>query len=362
MKKHLWLILFFTPQIILGQELINTTLSDFIGKLYVEGKIHGGVLVANNEEIIYQDAWGIAKKASNTALDGSESFSINSMGKMFTSILTLQLVDEGIISLDDNLKTLFEEFNHPRASDITLHDLLSHRSGLRDYFLLQLSSNMPFDISKDSMLTEVGKMELKFEPGTKFNYSNTGYILLCLIVEKYRKKPFYKVMHERIFNVLNMQSTFSKYDLELSQMPDYFKSDGSIAQFADNDFEGDGGEISTLGDMHKFMSALGSEKLLSKQMWNLAFTPHSLPSEVPEDAWPPPHQDPYGYGFSIMELPQSNGTTTKGVAHGGAGMGTCFAVRYLESQLIIVNWNSIFKDPILFDLFDYLASELPRKE
>ncbi len=75
------------------------------------------------------------------ALDGSEVFSINSMDKMFTAILTLQLVDEEIISLNDNLNGLLKDFKHLRSAEITLHDLLSHRSGIRDYFLLQLDEN-----------------------------------------------------------------------------------------------------------------------------------------------------------------------------------------------------------------------------
>ncbi len=91
-------------------------------------------------------------------------------------------------------------------------------------------------------------------------------------------------MNERIFNMLNMKNTFSKCDLNTSQMPDYFREDGSIEQLSGDDFGADEGEISTLSEMHKFMAALGSEKLLSKQMWTLAFTPHSFPSEVSEDA------------------------------------------------------------------------------
>lgn len=357
MKNQIWpILLLLIAHTSFGQKSNNPDLSNFIGKLYVEGKIHGGVLVAAGDEIIYKDAWGIAKKSTNTSLDGNELFSINSIGKMFTSILTLQLVDEGIISLDDNLNTLFKDFDHPRALDITLHDLLSHRSGLRDYFLLQLSGKMPFDISKNEMLTEVAKMDLKFEPGTKFNYSNTGYILLSLIIEKYRGKQFYAVMKERIFDVLEMNNTIPKYDLKSREMPDYFQSDGTISKLEGDDFGGDGGEISSLEDIHKFMSALGSNELLSEQMWTLAFKPHSLPSEVPEDAWPPPHQNPYGYGFSILELPLSENITAKAVAHGGAGMGTSFAIRYLESKRIIINWNNIFKDPILVELIDFLAS------
>ena len=357
MKNHICSIfLVIIAQICTGQEINNSKLSKFIGKLYVEGKLHGGVLIANGDEIIYKDAWGIAKKANNTALNGNELFSINSMGKMFTSILVLQLVDDGIISLEDTLYSLYKDFEHPRASEISIHDLLSHRSGLRDYFLLQLSGKMPFDISKNEMLAKVSEMDLKFEPGTKFNYSNTGYILLSLIVEKYRGKAFYSVMKEKIFDILEMENTFPKYELEPGKISDYFKNDGSIDKLVGDDFGGDGGEISSLEDMHKFMSALGSEKLLSEQMWTLAFTPHSFPSEVPEDAWPPPHQDPYGYGFSILELPYSDNSNAKAVAHGGAGMGTSFAIRYLDSNRIIINWNNVFKDPILVDLINFLAS------
>lgn len=352
---YLLILLAFTTKITFGQGSNSKELSYFIGKLYVEGKIHGGILIANGEDIIYKDAWGIANKEDNSALNGNELFSINSMGKMFTSILILQLVDEGIISLDDNLNDLFEDFKHPEASKITLHDLLAHRSGIRDYFLLQLNGEMSFDITKNEMLERVANMDLKFKPGTKFNYSNTGYILLSLIVEKFREKNFYEVMEERIFNVLKMKNTFPKSELNSNQVSDYFKSDGSIDKLKGDDFGGDGGEISTLEDMHKFMSALGSAELLSQQMWTLAFTPHSFPKEVPEDAWPPPHQDPYGYGFSIMELPYDGDKSAKAVAHGGAGMGTSFAIRYVDSERIIVNWNNMFKNPILIDLINFLA-------
>jgi CubicO group peptidase (beta-lactamase class C family) len=358
MKKLFWTsLVILIAQLSLGQRSSQSEISNFIGKLYVDGKIHGGVLVAEGETIVCQEGWGIASKADNTVLTGKEMFSINSMGKMFSAILVLQLVDEGVISLDNTLDSLYKDFEHPRASEISLHDLLSHRSGLRDYFLLQLSGKIGFDISKDEMLAEIAGLDLKFDPGTKFNYSNTGYILLSLIVEKYRGKPFYEVMEERVFDVLDMQNTFPRYELDPDQVGDYFRSDGSIADLGGDDFGGDGGEISTLEDMHKFMLALGSEKLLSEQTWTLAFTPHSFPSEVPEDAWPPPHQNPYGYGFGIMELPYDDDTTAKAVCHGGAGMGTSFAIRYVDSERIIVNWNNMFKDPILMDLINFLAAD-----
>ena len=357
MKKMIYLLVILAPfHNIFGQPKVKVEdLSRLVCKLYVEGKIHGGVLIAEGNEILYKDAWGIANKSKGIVLKGDEQFSINSMGKMFTAILILQLVEEGKLSLDDKLDELIPDFNHPRSSEITLHHLLAHRSGLKDYYILQMTGQMSEGLSKEEMLSEISKRELKFDPGTKFNYSNTGYVLLGSIIEKYRKIPLDEVLKERIFDPLSMNNSVLVYKYDLNKLPQYFLEDGTILTQGYDIYGGDGAELSTLEDMYKFMFALGSEKLLSKEMWELAFTPHSLPSEVPADAWPPPHQNPYGYGFSLMELPFNGNTTAKAVGHGGAGMGSNIAVRYLDSKRIIINWNNIFKDPKLSDLFNYLA-------
>ena len=353
------LLLFVTSTALLGQQTAKTeSLSTLIGKLYVNGTLHGGVLVAEGENVLYRDAWGIADKTKRTALTGDEQFTINSMGKMFTAILILQLVEEGKLSLNDKLSDMLPEFEHTKAPEITLHDLLAHRSGLRDYFLLQMTGELPLDLPRKEMYVEIGKRDVKFEPGTKFNYSNSGYILLGAIIEKKRKKTLNEVMHEEIFTPLDMKNTVLAFKFDLSKLPQYFFQDGTTLNESTERgviYGGDGAEISTLDDMYKFMMALGSENLLSKEMWDLAFTPHSWPSEVPEDAWPPPHQDPYGYGFSIMELPFDGEQTATAVGHGGAGLGSNFALRFLESKRIIVNWNNIYKNPILFDVINYLA-------
>lgn len=361
MKNLIYLLgLLASSQTLFGQQQIkDENLFHLAGKLYVEGKIHGGVLIAEGNEILYKDAWGIANKSTGTALKGNEQFSINSLGKMFTAILILQLVEEGSLSLDEPLDELLQDFKHPGSSEITLHDLLAHRSGLRDYFLLQLSGQMSQGLNRAEMLEEISKTELKFYPGTKFNYSNTGYVLLGSIIEKYREKPLDQVLKERIFDPLGMNSSKLVYKYDLNKLPQYFLEDGTIMTQGYDIYGGDGAELSTLDDMYKFMLALGSEKLLSKEMWDLAFTPHSLPSEVPEDAWPPPHQNPYGYGFSLMELPYSSNMTARAVGHGGAGIGTNSAIRYLESKRIIITWNNIYKEPSPSDFIDYLAENTP---
>jgi CubicO group peptidase (beta-lactamase class C family) len=108
--------------------------------------------------------------------------------------------------------------------------------------------------------------------------------------------------------------------------------------------------------MYLFLSALGSEKLLKPDSWELIFTPHSLPSEVPEGAWPPPHQDPYGYGFGLMPV-KADGKTYTMVGHGGAGYGSNYAGRILGTKKVIVIYNNMMKNPILTDVFQYVASQ-----
>ncbi|NVN18553.1 serine hydrolase [Muricauda sp. HICW] len=363
MKTKTSIILFLNFAIIciqysIGQQKDKVEgLSNLIGKLYVNGTLHGGVLVAEGQDILYRDAWGLANIDQHTALTVDEKFTINSMGKMFTSILILQLVEEGKLDFEDKLSDMLPEFQHKRVKDITLHHLLAHRSGIRDYGLLQMAGQLPYNLTRDQMLAEIGKMDLKFEPGSKFNYSNSGYMLLGAIIENNRGKSLQEVMQERIFEPLGMRNTSMIYTYDLDELPQYFLQDGTIYQEDDVViYGGDGAEVSTMDDMYTFMMALGSDTLLSKAMWELAFTPHSFPNEVPEDAWPPPHQDPYGYGFSIMELPFDGETTARAVGHGGAGLGSNYALRFLDSKRIIVNWNNIFKNPILFDVITYLAT------
>lgn len=157
MKKLIHLIVILAPfHNIYGQQK-NENLSQLVCKLYVEGKIHGGVPIAKGGEILYKDAWGIANKFKGIALNGNEQFTINNMGKMFTAILILKLAEEGNLSLNDNLNDMLPDFKHPRSSEITLHQLLAHRSGLSDFFMLQLTSQMSKGLSKGEMLSEISK-------------------------------------------------------------------------------------------------------------------------------------------------------------------------------------------------------------
>jgi CubicO group peptidase (beta-lactamase class C family) len=330
-------------------------LQQLVRQLYVAGEFHGGILIAEGEEIILEEAWGLADHQQGQVLTPEHRFATNSMGKMFTAILTMQLVEHGELALDDPLGRHVPAFGHPRAGEVTVHMLLSHRSGLPDYFINQLRGVIPMDMGMPAILETIAGMDLDFEPGTMFHYSNTGYVLLGMIIEGKLGQPFGQVLEERIFEPLGMDDTKHSPEVFGDRVPNYFTEDGRILESAPWFSVGDGAETSSLRDLHRFMLALGSDRLLSEESWNLMFTAHSLPSEVPEGAWPPAHQDPYGYGFTLPSLPYSGDSTALAAGHGGAGLGSNYAVRFLDSGRIVIIWNNMNKRPKRLEIFDYLA-------
>lgn len=344
---------------VMGQAAVETNtdpeLQRLIRRFYVQGDFHGGILIAEGEKVILQEAWGIADHDKGQVLSPEHRFNINSMGKMFTAILVMQLVEQGRLELDDPLSRHLPQFDHPRSEDMSIHMLLCHRSGIPDYFIKQLRGEIPMEAELPSILRTVAGMELDFEPGSMFHYSNTGYVLLGMIMEHKYGKPFAEVLDEQLFGPLGMEDTAHDLNVFGDRVPKYYTQDGRVRDSPDPLFGGDGGETSSLQDMHRFMLALGSERLLSEESWERIFTPHSLPSEVPEDAWPPPHQDPYGYGFSLPQLPYSEGSTALAAGHGGAGLGSNYAVRFLDSDRIVIVWNNIFKTPSLLEVYEHLA-------
>lgn len=137
--------------------------------------------------------------------------------------------------------------------------------------------------------------------------------------------------------------------------PVYYRSNGeAILPVIEIDYTGPGGEKTTLRDLHKFMMAFGTDSLLSKASWNLALQPYSLPEEA-KSKWEP-HQSPYGYGFSIIELPYNDKEKDVTVSHGGAGTGTSsYTLRFLEKDRFVVLWNNKFINPMIFELYEALA-------
>ena len=333
----------------------QTEINKIITKLYTEGQFHGGILIAEGENIIYENAFGMADRNLQIPNTTKTRFTINSMGKMFTAILTLQLVEDDSIKLDDPISKHLPWFKHPRANDITIHQLLCHRSGLKGYFDEQIEGRLDFFIPQREVLDKMAQLELNFEPGKGYDYSNTGYLLLGEIIMKYRNADYYVVQQNRIFEPLGMTNTYNSTSIYGPGAPVYYLQDGRPATpFPHSNYRGDGGSKSTLNDLHKFMLALGSDKLLKPKSWDLMFTEYSFPEEATRPFGA--HFFPYGYGCGFFELPYSHNEKAIAVGHAGAGYGSSdFMIKYKDHDRIIILWNNEFLNPMPIELFEELS-------
>jgi CubicO group peptidase (beta-lactamase class C family) len=345
-------IMFFTNQSI-AQKNKAEKIDSVVTELFKTGQIYGGILVAEGDEIIYNKAFGMADKDNKIPNTDNSIFPINSMTKSFTAVLTLQMYEEGLIKLNDPISLYVPDFKHPKANQISIHDLLSHRSGLQDYFLVQLKEKMDFDISMDDMLNEIGKMELEFEPGTAFSYNNTGYVLLAIMVQNLRKLSFKDALEKYVFEPTEMTNTTYKSTEKLPDAVKLYDQNGETAQ-TNRYFIGDAGIFSTTKDLHRFLLTINSDKLLSKSTWKLALTPHSLPKEAKREF--PAHFSPYGYGFGLTERPYKKTESRLTANHGGTGFGSSsYMTRFIDSDRIIIFWNNQFKSPVQPEIFEIMA-------
>jgi CubicO group peptidase (beta-lactamase class C family) len=312
---------------------------DGLMKLYADyGQFNGTVLVAENGKIIYKKGFGLADMEWNIPNKPDIKFRLGSITKQFTSMLVLQLVEEGKLSLEGKLSEYLPYYREDTGKKVTIHHLLTHTSGIPSYTNLP---NFEREISRNPYAVEefVKKFcsgNLEFEPGAKFSYNNSGYFLLGAVIEKITGKTYEKVLEERIFKPLEMKS--SGYDHYAAIMPGraagYEQSlDGySNSPYLDMSLPYAAGSLySTVEDLYIWDQALYTDRLLSAKMKELLFQPHV---QTPGGA--------YGYGWAVgkKKLPQSKREVSF-VAHGGGINGFSSLIeRYVDDKHLIVLLNN----------------------
>src|SRR5260370_27324953 len=173
------------------------------------GKFNGSVLVAEKVQVIYKKGFGLADMEWNIPNQPDTKYRLGSITKQFTSMLIMQLVEQGKLKLDVPISTYLPDYPKKSGDVITLHHLLTHSSGIPN-----MTSFPGFDknISRDfyspmQLVNLFADSTLQFEPGKKFVYSNSGYILLGYIIERVTGKTYEQVLQENIFTPLKMNNT-----------------------------------------------------------------------------------------------------------------------------------------------------------
>lgn len=300
--------------------------ADFINGYLKKKQIPGcAVMVRHEGKVVLSAGYGMANLEHNVRVTPQTIFQSGSIGKQFTAMGVMMLVEEGKLALDDRISKHLSV--PPGWSNITVRHLLTHTSGLGDYpegFSLQRN------YTEDDLLKMVALQPLGFAPGEKWNYSNLGYLTLGLLIRKVSGEFYGDLLQKRIFGPLGMKHTriIDEGDIIPNRAAGYRLKDGVLKNqewvSPTVNTTADGSLYFTVEDLSKWDEALSAEKLLSRAGFEQMWTPVKLKNGSTA---------PYGFGWGI-------GTTKSGhrmLEHGGAWQGfTSYIVRFPDDRLTVV--------------------------
>jgi len=315
--------------------------------LSAEDALSGTVLVAQNGRVLLDWSGGLADRRANKAVDARTQFRLASSNKMFTSVAILQLVQAGKVSLDDTIgKHLPDYPNKAVADTVTVRQLLTHTSGLGDFFgddFDQYSASLK---TLDDYVQRFAKDAPQFTPGSQDSYSNYGFIVLGRIIEAVSGQSYYAYVDEHILRPAGMTGTaFEPETVDVVQRAvAYTKKEGQWTRETRSlPWRGmsAGGGYSTAADMLKFCEALRSGKLVSPSLLRQATTAQN-------------HKGWYGFGFVV----QGQGSQRQ-YGHEGGAPGSNSAIVVLPEQgYVVIGLANVDPDAV-GNVVNYIARRLP---
>jgi CubicO group peptidase (beta-lactamase class C family) len=208
MKRFCLLLLFSGLLFSIYPQEKFSELEEFIDKANKENLFSGVVLIAEKSKPVFNKAAGYASLEENRMNNMETKFSIGSIGKLFTRIMIVQLIQEGLISLDDPLGSVAVFYGEPTDKKILIRNLVNFTAGTGDYFRIPEFRKDPMKYKEVKDLAAlIVSQPLLFEPGTSESYSNSGYVLLGRIIEEKTKKSYIENLHTRILKPLGMDQT-----------------------------------------------------------------------------------------------------------------------------------------------------------
>ena len=223
MKKII--ILLLLPMALTAQKNYPKLLDAYVQAEFKVKEFNGTVLVMQKGKAMYEKSFGLADREWNVANTNETKYRIGSVTKQFTAACILQLAEQGKLNLDDKLSKYIPDY--PKGDSITTHMLLNHTSGIKNYTdLPEFWPKAILPLSTDSMIALFKNKPLDFSPGTNWNYSNSGYFLLGVIVEKVSgKKLNYAIGARRPGDVIAIYANNNLAKTELKWTPEYSLDD-----------------------------------------------------------------------------------------------------------------------------------------
>jgi CubicO group peptidase (beta-lactamase class C family) len=307
---------------------INSAVTDYVKAEMQRQHIPGlSLLVVRNGKIIRAEGFGLANVELQVPVKPESIFQSGSVGKQFTATAVMMLVEEGKIGLDDPLTKYFADA--PASwKEVTVRELLSHTAGFGDY---PKNFNFRKDWTEEELLKVVEGIPLAYPPGTKWEYSNLGYLTLGILIHRVAGEFYGDFLQARIFKPLGMQSTriISEADIVPNRSAGYrlvkgeLKNQEWVAPMVNT--TADGSLYFTILDLQKWDAALYTEKLLKRSSLDLMWTPVRLKDGQQ-------NKGNYGFGWFI-----DHRAGHRCIHHDGSWQGFETAIdRYVDDQLTVI--------------------------
>ena len=325
---------------------LESRFASWIQALLDHDLISGSVLVASEGEILLANGFGDACREFGVPNDTSRCYRLGSMSKPFTALAILQLAERGQLRLDDSLEDYLPDF--PHARQISIRQLLSHTSGVVNYNRLpEYEEYHVRPMSLEQMLDWIGREPLEFEPGSRFSYSNSGYLLLSAVIESLSGMSYAEYLQQNIFHPAGMHSSgVDEYTAVIHGRASGYGSDGNVYRAPYRYMPstlGAGALYSSPADLLRWDSALRDGRLLSRA-WQ-----DSAAVEVSEG---------YGLGWFVSGTEEHRVVSHRGDINGFR----CSITRSLDEEqtvIALLNYESTFALPFFHGLNALAAGHTP---
>ncbi len=354
------------PNFIFGEKLsisdssIAQNLHRYVRGLAAKDSFSGVVLVGYQNKNIYEGAFGMASKEFNVPINFQTRFDLASLTKTFTGVAVSKLAEEGKINFTDPVSKYLPELPPNLTKGITIHHLLTHTSGLGSYWKPEFheANHARFRTLKD-YLKLIEKDTVLFKPGSQFGYSNSGYLILGLLIEKISGKSYFDYVKQEVFPKAQMKSSdFLESDFpNRNTASNYTKQNryrSSDKIYSNTFFLGPvkgssaGGAFSTAEDLLKFSNAIMNNSLLSQKN-----TQAMLEGKVSYDK--PERRKKYSYGFAEQYV-----NNKRIVFHDGGANGISTQMDLYPDSGYTVVVLSNYDAPSAFLITNYLRNILTK--
>jgi CubicO group peptidase (beta-lactamase class C family) len=320
-----------------------------------DSSFSGTVLVASKGKPVFSQAYGLADREHKIANTLTTRFRIGSMNKMFTAVSILQLVQQGKASLTDPLGKFLPDYpNKDVASKVTIQHLLTHTGGTGDFFGPDFDAHRLELRTSEDYVKLFGNRPLRFEPGTRFEYSNYGFLLLGLVIEKASGQSYYDYVRDHVYKPAGMTSTGSEpEDTHIANLSTGYTTLGAPPNAGARPntdtlpYRGTsaGGGYSTVEDLLHFADALQQHKLLDAEHTDLLTT-----------GKPGTPDNTYAFGFEDRRF---KGTRCFG--HGGGAPGMNGMLQICPGPGYIIAALANLDPPAAQRIVDFTVNRLPEQ-